>query len=61
MFERKNWTYGRNIKDRDYLGASTNFEQLVDELYDGISLSPLIKSHFSLNSTMGGTEQQIHS
>jgi len=32
MFRRKNWTYGSNIRDRDYLTGDESFEMLAEEL-----------------------------
>jgi len=32
MFRRKDWTYGNNIRDREYLNCGESFDELVEQL-----------------------------
>ena len=36
MFQRKEWRYGTNIKNRDYLSQGQSFEDLAEELSAGL-------------------------
>lgn len=37
MLKRKDWTYGKNIKDRDYLREEASFDDIVREICESIS------------------------
>jgi hypothetical protein len=53
MLKRKEWKYGNNVKERDYLTADTPFEQLVEEICVSISNVSADKVRFRVEPERG--------
>lgn len=57
MFQRKNWTYGSNIKDREYLSCDESFDELVEELCSAVRAVSIPQTRFVIEPNGGRYSQ----
>jgi len=57
MLKRKDWKYGGNVKDRDYLHEEASFGDIVREIYESISSVNGDKVRFVLEPVGGQYEE----